>query len=404
MKKFILAAFILYLPFQLRLSQVVSLNIVNLFLIFLLLLFIFSRKSNSIKSKFETSLLIFLLIWIFSFLHTLFLGIEIWQWEITKEFKRLFTLVLGYFVFSRCVTTKKDLHFLFYTFLISIILVGLHVWRNGMLAGMHFADFKRSSGPFGIGWEGSDIAGGFLAVFTPFLLSTTLLARKKILKSLGSFGLIICFLGIFATYSRGSMLALGIASIITILIAAKYFLKTSKFTAVVILFIFVVLAFNWQRWVPQSILNRIEGTVQEETYGGESKLDISSQKRIGAWRTSLAIFKMNPIIGVGFKVPEYTLSYDAHNTFIQILAEMGIVGFLAFLWFLWGVFRETASLLNTEFNYLRIGFIGCIIAFIIVNMFYSNFFRDTVVGTFWIALGMLAASKKFAVKTNQLKK
>ncbi|MFC1709907.1 O-antigen ligase family protein [Candidatus Omnitrophota bacterium] len=109
----------------------------------------------------------------------------------------------------------------------------------------------------------------------------------------------------------------------------------------------------------------------------------------------------SPITGLGFKIPEYILATDTHNAFIQIAAEMGIFGILVFVWFLWRVFRHASALLNTEFAVIGIGFMGCLVSFIVVNVFYSNFFRDTVVGTFWIMLGILAASKSFLVKKNK---
>jgi O-antigen ligase len=304
--------------------------------------------------------------------------------------------VLGYFVMTRCVKTKKELQFLFYAFLLSIILVALFTWQRGMLAGPHFADFKRSSGPFALDWSGADIAGGFLAIFTPLLLSYFLLVKKNILKFIAFIGLAICLLGIFATYSRGSIFALAIASVVVVLVAAKYFMKTSKISAIIILIIFIGSVLGWQRWVPESIVNRIQGTVKEQTYGYESSLDQSSEKRIDIWKAGMELFWSNPLTGVGFKRPEYELGVDTHNAFILIAAEMGIFGILVFLWFLWRVFREAISFQGTEFIFLGIGCIGCMTAFIVVNMFYSNFFRDTVVGSFWIMLGMLAVSKRYA--------
>jgi O-antigen ligase len=86
---------------------------------------------------------------------------------------------------------------------------------------------------------------------------------------------------------------------------------------------------------------------------------------------------------------------DTHNAFILIAAEMGIFGILVFLWFLVMIFKQAFSILNTEFVILGTGFIGCIVAFIFVNILYSNFFRDTVVGTFWIILGILGATKNY---------
>jgi len=279
-----------------------------------------------------------------------------------------------------------------------------------MLAGPHFADFKRSSGPFGVGWRASDIVGGFLAIFTPFILSFALLAKRKILKVLGFAAIGICLMGLFATYSRGAILAFAAASIATILASLKHFFKTSKLAVVIILMVLVGLSLSWQRWVPESIVHRAESTIKgkinAQDYWDRPSLDESSQGRIDKWKAGIAIFLTAPIFGVGFKIPEYMLSYDAHNTFILVAAEMGIFGLLVFLWLLFAVFRESLALLNTEFVPIAIGFIGCLVGFFVVNMFYANFFRDTVVGSFWIILGILAACKKnaFALKASKVKR
>jgi O-antigen ligase len=395
MKKFILALFILYLPFQLRLFQIPVINTLNFFLILLSLILVFSRNPQAKMARLEIPLFLFLFFWVASYVHTLFLGVEVWHYEIAVQFKRLISLVLVYFVFSRCIKTKKEWQFLFYALLLSLVFVALVTWRGGMLAGSTFADFKRSSGPFGEDWRGSDIAGGFLAIFTPFILSFTLFTKRRIIKILGFGSMIICVMGLFATYSRGSIMALGIASLVSIIVGFKALLKTSKFTAVLVIIIIFGLALYWQKWVPESIVNRIKGTVQEQAYVGEVVLDESSQGRMDKWETGIEIFKTNFLFGVGFKIPNFMLGTDTHNTFIQIAAEMGIFGFLAFLIFLFTIFIKAKSLLKTEFAWLGVGLIGCLVAFIFVNMFYSNFFRDTVVGTFWVILGLSAAATSF---------
>jgi O-antigen ligase len=393
MRKFILAAFILYLPFQLKLPQIPVINTVNFFLIILAILFIFTQSRNQIKAKFDIPLLLFLIVWIVSFAHTLSYGVEVWRYEITILFKRLISLVLVYFVFSRCIKTKKEWQFLFYAFLLSVAITALFTWRGGMLAGPHFTDFKRSSGPFGEGWRGADIAGAFLAIFTPFLLTHSFFTKQRIAKVLGFLGVGICLMGLFATYSRGSILALAISSFAVVLISFPRIFKASKLTAVIILIGLIGLGLMWERWIPQSIIHRVQGTTVEEEYDTEEVIfDQSSQKRMDKWGKGIEIFNYNPLFGVGFRIPEFVLGTDTHNAFIQIAAEMGISGISFFILFLFTVFLQARALLRTEFDYFGIGLMGCLVAFIFVNMFYSNFFRDTVAGTFWAVLGLSVAA------------
>lgn len=404
MKKIILALFILYLPFQLRIPQVPVINTVNLFLILLALIFFFGQNPSAPRARFDTPLLLFLLVWIISFIHTLCNpGVipgagGVWRYEASLEFKRLFTLVLAYFVFARCLKTKKELQFLFFVFLISVILVGLHTWRNGMLAGVHFADFKRSSGPFALGFKGSDIAGGFLAILAPFVLTQALFTKRTALKLIWFSGFTICVAGLFTTYSRGSILGLGLGVIMIILFSLKSVFKASKLSAALLLIIILFSILGWRSWVPQSIIHRAEGTVVNEGLGVEATYDESTEKRINIWKIGWELFLENPLFGIGFRQARFRIGLDTHNAFILIAAEMGIFGIAIFIWFLWRIFQQAVSLFNTEFLPLGVGYIGCLTSFIVVNMFYSNFFRDTVVGSLWVVLGLLAASKQYALK------
>ncbi len=399
MKNIILAAYILFLPFQMMIPGAQILNNLNLFLIVLGFIFISQRQEKFENPKFHKPLLLFLLVWTFSFIYTLFTSNEFLMVEAMREFKRLITLVIGYFVIVRCLEKKENIWFLFYVFLLSVVLVGLHTWRNGVLAGPNFSDFKRSSGPFGQGFEGSDIAGGFLATFMPFLFSFFIFTKNKIFMAGAGIGFIIALCGLLTTYSRGSFIALGIGIIAIGLVALPYLLKHSKFTATMVIVFFIIIGLSWQVWMPQSIVNRFEKTVVRSDYPGEETLDSSSQGRVELWQEGIDLFWENPLFGQGFKKPQLIIGKDTHNSFILIGTEMGILGLLFFFLFLGNVLKEAIVVANSEFAAIGFGFVGCIFSFLVVNMFYSNFFRDTVVGSFWIILGILAFSRKFVITT-----
>jgi O-antigen ligase len=70
-----------------------------------------------------------------------------------------------------------------------------------------------------------------------------------------------------------------------------------------------------------------------------SEIDASSQGRVDAWRTGLRMFVDRPLFGVGigcFGVAhgtEYSRGnwLEAHSLYVQIVAEIGLVGTIAFL-------------------------------------------------------------------------
>jgi O-antigen ligase len=317
-------------------------------------------------------------------------------YEILTNFKRLVTLIMGYVVLANCLKKKEEVNLLYLVFLFAVILVGISTFRNGVLGGSSFGDFKRSSGPFGWDYRFADVVGAFLALFIPFILSFSLFAKKKIINLIGFLGLFTCLMGILVTYSRGSFFALGLALFIVILIWLILFSKRSKFLTTIIIFSLISLILSWRYIIPKAILTRMSSTIDTDGFDISSSLDESSRMRLMKYEESLKLFNTNLIWGIGFGQVLNLIKTDPHNSFIQIITEMGIFGFLAFIWFLWGIFRESKSLLKTEFAEIGFGFIGCLIAFVIVNMFYSNFFRDMVVGSFWVILGLLTSAKKFA--------
>jgi O-antigen ligase len=88
--------------------------------------------------------------------------------------------------------------------------------------------------------------------------------------------------------------------------------------------------------VPQSTIERL-ATISSSIAGG----DLGGRMRL--WRESLELFLKHPIIGVGAGGLESgaVLGAVAHNTFISILAETGIVGFLFYIISLAIIFYET---------------------------------------------------------------
>jgi hypothetical protein len=72
--------------------------------------------------------------------------------------------------------------------------------------------------------------------------------------------------------------------------------------------------------------------------------------RLAAWQTLLNVISANPILGVGpanysyyttlFPILGYSVKFNSHNQFVDLVAQCGIVGLLAYLW----LFIELAKL------------------------------------------------------------
>jgi O-antigen ligase len=149
--------------------------------------------------------------------------------------------------------------------------------------------------------------------------------------------------------------------------------------------------------------------------------DYSVLTRVEAWRILLEIIKVNPILGLGpsnyyfytplYSILGYSVSFNSHNNYIDIVAQIGIFGLIFFIWFFWLLTKIGLRLLKTapegfERAYV-IGSFGGIVGMLVAGFlgdwlipFVYNVglvgFRSSVFG--WIFLGGLVALDKILQK------
>jgi hypothetical protein len=67
--------------------------------------------------------------------------------------------------------------------------------------------------------------------------------------------------------------------------------------------------------------------------------------RFEAWSIMAQIIRISPILGLGFanyywytplfRIEGYAVSFNSHNNYVDIVAQMGLVGLVCYLWLLW---------------------------------------------------------------------
>ncbi len=123
----------------------------------------------------------------------------------------------------------------------------------------------------------------------------------------------------------------------------------------------------------------------------------SAQGRIQAWAAGLEMLKVNPVTGVGYgQFTEYH-ALVAHNSFVQIVAELGMVGSVAFngivLWYFLSL-RRIAALPKVSLAPLRAwqtGFTAMGAAFFVSVFFLSRqynpvFYTVIALGACYVSL------------------
>jgi O-antigen ligase len=145
--------------------------------------------------------------------------------------------------------------------------------------------------------------------------------------------------------------------------------------------------------------------------GGE---DYSILTRLEAWRIILEIVKVNPLLGLGlsnyywytqlFPILGYSVKFNSHNNYVDIIAQVGLIGLMCFLWFMWEVGRlgwELRLKVKGGFQYAYvIGVLGGLVGTLVAGMlgdwilpFVYNVglhgYRSSIF--FWLFLGGLVA-------------
>lgn len=157
-------------------------------------------------------------------------------------------------------------------------------------------------------------------------------------------------------------------------------------------------------------------TLINEFWLGLSHEHYSANTRVAAWRVVLEIAGKNPIWGLGpsnyyYYTPLYTLlgyrvQFNSHSQYVDLIAQVGIVGLVLFVWFMAEIGRlgiQLSRTVRTGFErayaysavagvvgMLVAGFLGDWLIPFIYNITLGGF-RASVVG--WVFLGALVAMK-----------
>jgi len=119
-------------------------------------------------------------------------------------------------------------------------------------------------------------------------------------------------------------------AIFAVIPAFAYILGTSnrlKPTVRISSLVILVGAMFWMEpLIPRSILERLGTT-------GISIVTGDLGGRVNIWLTSLSFFYSHPIVGIGSGALDsnYVMGVMAHNTFLSVLTEVGLIGFVLFM-------------------------------------------------------------------------
>lgn len=232
-----------------------------------------------------------------------------------------------------------------------------------------------------------NILAGYLAMVIPattgLILSSSSSTNQEFIKS-HPFYLVGCLLVVaclFLTKSLGGIVGVifGISAILYFKYGKQIFIKFRYVFIATAVVVIVLLLFKFK--------------------------ELQVYNRILWWWGALRMIYERPLIGVGLggfetAYVKYKLiglnSLYAHNHFLQIGAEMGVIGLGAFLWFLFTVGKHIKFLSKeSKLSSFEIGVFGSLVAVLFHNLIDYNLYIPANAILFWVLLGLLITGQNF---------
>jgi O-antigen ligase len=343
-------------------------------------LFVFMKKNSFNKVKKKFFIIYFVLILVFS-LGTL-MNLT------TRGFITLgeLILVINFFLLYSMLNYEKP--YLNYNFIFLCLTIYLFVYCYGIFR------YSINSNNYSSIYRNPNILGYISLLFSGISLVTFSLSRKKIYFV---YAILFSFF-VYLSGSRSSMIA-GLM-IIFLYIIYKY-LSKNKFTWNLILVIILVSIFTII-YVYPNIMNfswyaKFANTVYKIT--GKSLL---SGRQI-IWKQSMNLIAQKPLFGYGTGTQLSNISniqLSAHNLYIQILLQNGIIGLLVFIFLIISIWN--LLYINKDDKVVRFCscfFIGILYQNVFEVTFLQNNMSAAIMQWFIIAVGVSKSlNKRHAVE------
>lgn len=226
---------------------------------------------------------------------------------------------------------------------------------------------------------------GYLNLVIPFAIACAVLARDRALKFLGLACAWAAALAVFLTQSRGGLLALAGVLIIAVWLLVPRLITRIKILCGSALACILLLP---------PLLNHFE-----RLQGLDDATDLG---RLDIWQAAVVMFLNHPFLGVGYGNYRFLSanlvpyaeqgSLEAHNLYLEFLAETGLVGFLSFIALLGAfLFLSLKSMRERDplSRIIAFGVCGAITATLIHGMVDYLFNISPQFGAlFWLVLGL----------------
>lgn len=320
-----------------------------------------------------------------------------------RELMRMASYVCFYYVITDWIQTLRDTQTLLKVLMISTIAVAMFGLYQVMIGGYSalydvlypVQEEIRQIPP----WEGRITSflehynglAAYINLIVPFCLVFALRVRDQGVRALSMWCLTLASVALLLTQSRGGLLAyVAILTVSAYMLAPdrKRRIRRMALVLVVCLLAAAVAGLFFQR------LGEID--------------DYTAVSRLAIWGGAFTVFARTPVVGAGFGnlrplmggllgLPEGWMG-DAHNLYLELLAESGVVGLIAFAFLIVSALRAARRCMRhsrDEFTWLIglaafAGLCGVLVHGTVDYLFHTT---PQVAALFFLVLGILRAQK-----------
>ena len=338
-----------------------------------------------------------------------------------KELPLFLAGPLLYFIVVNNINNERQINRIISAILIMGGLFGIYgiLQYNGIDFSFWIGNYGRGK-VFGL-FGNAGYFAEYLILPLSIAISLFLVSKNKTIKILLLIGILTMVSTIALTFTRTPYLSLVISFIFMLLLfvisrGKRLFKENKKIFIVIFLVIIIIISLI----VVPNPLNK-PGTVISKIKGGASINQLtqgfSIKRRIATWKFTILLIKDHPLLGSGIGTFKYnSLRYQAkffdqgdnrtiypygvadktHNEFLQLAAELGIIGLIIFIWLIFAYFNYGLKILKREKDKYKqgiiIGLMGSVMAFLIDSIFWFPLHHSFTSSLFWLCLGLLVVT------------
>ena len=395
-------------------NQTIIINFLT-FTIFTYYIFLIIKEEKFIYSvnSLNFPILLFILIAVLSIL------VNNSFWVSLKYFINLLSPFLIYFFIINNIKTKDIFSFCLIIFFITASFVSIYLLIQYYGLDPFLSDTKRLTSTLG----NRNYVSGYLALIFPIAFSFFLIESKKRNKIFYETILLIIYTGIIVCHTRAIWIALFFSLLLFVYLLSHFkinnILKDNKKWLIILFSLFLLITLIYSTDNP---LNRSSITATERAVSAFDMQGSSLRTRLLIWNSTIDMIKDRPLLGSGLGTfPLHYLDYqadflqnnpdymqflgkaaEAHNEYLQIWAEMGIIGLLLFLLIIIIFYRTNLNTIKKiktiEGKIVVIGLISGVTITLIHSIFSFPFHIPAVGAAFWFLIGLAVASEDIFVK------